>query len=88
MNGTFDSSELDPSDSAVQHYVKQQFASYIGAKEIIVKNDELTLDGSNYISQNGINFTFVKNAKVEMNENPANDKVTGSTVVTIPGRNK
>lgn len=84
VDGTFDSSELDPSDSSVQHYVKQQFASYIGAKEIIVKNDELTLDGSNYISQNGINFTFVKNAKVEMNENPANDKVTGSTVVTIP----
>lgn len=84
VDGTFDSSELDPSDSSVQHYVKQQFATYIGAKEIIVKNDELTLDGSNYISQNGINFTFVKNAKVEMNENPANDKVTGSTVVTIP----
>lgn len=60
VDGTFDSSELDPSDSAVQHYVKQQFASYIGAKEINCKNDRLTLDGSNYLNQDGINFTFVK----------------------------
>lgn len=66
VEGTFPDSQLSNNQDAVQQYVREQFENYISAQPVYVRNDTLQLDNVTYMTENGLNFSFVRNAQVDM----------------------